>query len=137
MKTPYKKHKIDACPCGTGKLFMDCCGVFIFDEKNPATPEQLMRSRYTAYTLADVGYIERTMKSPALDDFDLDAAREWAQQNKWLGLKVIRAEQVLANGIVEFIATWSVNNKKESMHEVSQFILENGKWFYVDGDMVK
>ena len=37
-----------------------------------------MRSRYTAYTEANIGYIQRTMKAPALSRFNAESAKVWA-----------------------------------------------------------
>ena len=59
------------CPCGSKKNYADCCQPFIELKKIPETPEQLMRSRYTAYTQANMDYIVRTMRGKAAADFDL------------------------------------------------------------------
>ena len=39
----------DLCPCGSGELYEKCCGVYHSGAAVPETPEQLMRSRYSAY----------------------------------------------------------------------------------------
>ncbi len=121
------------CPCGTGKLYFDCCGPFITHQKIPATPEELMRSRYTAYTQVNLDYIAQTMKSPAADHFDVEAVREWAKKVSWTGLDVIRARQDLNQGIVEFRAFYSIDGKKNIIQELSEFHFENGKWYYLQG----
>src|SRR5262249_12642121 len=48
------------CPCQSGQNLDQCCGPFIAGEAFPETAEQLMRSRYTAYTQANLGYIKKT-----------------------------------------------------------------------------
>jgi len=121
------------CYCDSRKIYQDCCGAFIDNIKIPKTPEELMRSRYAAYAQANIDYIIQTMKSPASDDFDAESAREWASQVNWLGLDVINTSQDGVRGIVEFIAHYSMNGKKNKIHEVSEFHLDNGKWFYVSG----
>ncbi len=121
------------CPCGLSQPFAECCSVFINNSQFAATPEQLMRSRYTAYTLANVAYIARTMKAPAADNFDATSARQWAQQVKWLKLDVIRAYQEGNVGYVEFKAHYFYQHKKFLLHELSEFHQEHGQWFYVDG----
>ena len=73
------------CPCGTGKKYLDCCGLFIRGHKRPTTPEALMRSRYSAYTQNRIEYIARTMKAPANHNFDMEAARQWASFATLLG----------------------------------------------------
>jgi SEC-C motif-containing protein len=121
------------CPCGTHRAYLDCCGIFISHQKLPATPEELMRSRYTAYNLGHIDYIADTMRSPAADDFDIEASREWARKIKWTGLKVVKATQNAATGFVEFFAYYYHDNKKCVLHEYSEFNCENGKWYYVNG----
>ncbi|MCC2666593.1 MAG: putative motif domain protein [Gammaproteobacteria bacterium] len=122
-----------ACPCGTNKAYLDCCGIFISNQKKPSTPEELMRSRYTAYTERNIDYIAQTMKSPAADNFDTEATRAWAKKINWTGLKIIRTTHDARKGTVEFCAYYSMDNKKNVLHEISQFSFENEKWYYVDG----
>lgn len=121
------------CPCGSRKEYLQCCGMFITGEHSPSTPEELMRSRYTAYTQANIGYIARTMKSPAADYFDQTTTETWAKQVNWLKLDVLNASSADTRGTVEFIAHYIHNNKRFAMHEKSEFQLEDGQWFYVDG----
>jgi SEC-C motif-containing protein len=121
------------CPCGTGKAYLNCCGIFISQQKIPPTPEALMRSRYTAYTQANIDYIVETMKSPAADNFNVEDARAWAKEIDWAGLNVLHTTHDAKKGIVEFQAFYFVDGKKNSLHEVSEFIFENDKWFYVNG----
>ena len=47
------------CPCGSGLTLAECCGPKIAGEP-AATPEALMRSRYTAYALGDDAYVLAT-----------------------------------------------------------------------------
>ena len=79
------------CPCGSEKPYEQCCEVFIEKKQIPHTPEQLMRSRYTAYSLAKIDYIKNTMKGKILIGFDETEARSWSQSVTWVGLKVIQA----------------------------------------------
>ena len=112
---------------------MDCCGVFISNQNTPVTPEELMRSRYTAYFQVNINYIAQTMKSPAADSFDADDLRLWSKKVQWMGLDVIKTRQELNKGIVEFRAHYCIDGKKSILHETSEFILENGKWYYFNG----
>jgi SEC-C motif-containing protein len=121
------------CPCGTNKPYLNCCGLFISNKKLPSTPEELMRSRYTAYNLINVEYIRNTMKSPAADNFNAEEAEKWAQTVTWLGLEVLKTKYDSTKGSVEFSAYYSIGSKKEVLHEISQFHFEDGKWYYVDG----
>ena len=54
------------CPCCSSKEYDDCCSKFISGAAVPTTPEELMRSRYTAFTKANVDYIFKTMRGAAL-----------------------------------------------------------------------
>ncbi|MBP6053850.1 MAG: hypothetical protein KA739_18540 [Pseudomonadales bacterium] len=35
---------------------------------------------------------------------------------------------------VEFVARYKVGGKAHRLHEVSRFIREDGRWYYVDGE---
>lgn len=121
------------CPCGNEKNYDDCCGQFINQHKIPATPEELMRSRYTAYSKANIDYIVATMKSPASDGYDAASARKWARNIHWLNLQVMHSRVEGTTGYVEFIATYLDKNIKQEMREVSEFRLVEGRWYYVSG----
>jgi SEC-C motif domain protein len=121
------------CPCGTGKNYTECCGVFIEGQEKPLTPESLMRSRYSAYTNANVDYIARTMKAPANDGFDAQSAEAWAKRVEWLKLEVKATSLQNKKGFVEFIAYFKEEGKIHTLHEISEFRLDDGEWYYVDG----
>lgn len=126
-----------SCPCGSNKSYETCCKIFIDGSTTPSTPEALMRARYTAYTQANIGYISKTMKGPAANDFNAVEAEAWAKQITWETLQVIGAKQEKTQGWVEFIAHYSYEAKRHRLHEVSEFSLENGKWYYTDGKTPK
>ena len=96
-----------------------------------------MRSRYTAYVLQNENYLLRTWHPstrPTGLFFDQQPAK------KWLGLKVIAShagQQKDKNGTVEFIARFTINGKASRLQELSQFVKENQRWLYVDGEMSK
>lgn len=121
------------CPCGSGKTLDHCCDMFISGQQLPTTPEELMRSRYTAYTQANVEYIAKTMKAPANKDFNPDYTRDWSKRLTWLKLEIVKASMENEIGYVEFLAHFSENNKRFVMHEISEFHRENDQWYYVDG----
>lgn len=125
---------MDNCPCGSQQLYQNCCEPFLLEKKSPATPEALMRSRYTAYTLAKIDYIQNTMQGKASKNYDPVSAKVWAQSISWLGLTVISAPTPTKDtGTVTFIARFHENNKPNAIYECSQFQKINGRWFYVDG----
>lgn len=121
------------CACGSVKNYAECCGLYIDGHTLPETPEALMRSRYTAYTQANIDYIAKTMKGPALERFNAENAKTWANSVEWLQLKVVASSVDATKGSVEFLAYFKEGNRKFVMHELSDFQLEHGQWFYVDG----
>ncbi|MGD8783434.1 MAG: YchJ family protein [Thioalkalispiraceae bacterium] len=121
------------CPCGSGDLYLDCCGRFIEAAQQPATPEQLMRSRYTAYALNNDAYILATWHS-STRPVSLHDKNQLPV--KWVELKVLNSSQPAENdnrAIVEFTARFKVGGKAERMHEISEFKKEAGKWYYLQG----
>jgi SEC-C motif-containing protein len=90
-----------------------------------------MRSRYSAYVIGDEAYLLATWHAstrPA--QLVLDSA------TKWLGMEVRSHRQFDdTHAQVEFVARYRVGGKGERMHENSRFVHENGRWYYVDGDV--
>lgn len=117
------------CPCGSGKSYSECCEVFISGQQQPGTPEQLMRSRYSAYHQGKFDYIINTMKPPAADHFDLEEAKKSAALIRWTRLEVISTTTTT----VEFRAHYRIGQDHHILHETSKFIHEDGRWYYVDG----
>ncbi|MCE3044292.1 YchJ family protein [Legionella sp. 16cNR16C] len=124
------------CPCGSQLDYTVCCGILIDQGGKPATPEALMRSRYTAYTKANIPYIVKTMKGKPLAHFNESDAKEWAEQADWLGLEVLEALfpcEKANQGFVEFVARYHQSGLIKSIHERSEFLLDEGQWYYIDG----
>lgn len=122
------------CPCDSGLHYSACCGVYIENATPAETAVALMRSRYTAYTMAKITYIQKTMRGNALRGFHPGEAKRWARRVEWLGLRVLKVvpenEQL---GYVEFIASFREGGVLQSIHEVSKFERDEGIWYYVDG----
>lgn len=122
----------DLCPCGSQNAYEECCGLYISGEKDAPTAEALMRSRYTAYTRQDDSYLLKTWHPdtrPSDNPSDDDSTT-------WTGLEVIRTEngqETDSKGIVEFIAYCNVKGATSHLHEISQFIRENNRWYYLEG----
>lgn len=119
----------NACPCGGGD-FAACCGRFI-DQGMPAqTAEQLMRSRYTAYTLGREAYVRATWYPRTVPEGVLVAQEPGT---KWLGLEVRRHVADGQQATVEFVARYKIGGRAQRLHEVSRFVREEGCWYYLDG----
>ncbi|MCX7125024.1 MAG: YchJ family metal-binding protein [Gammaproteobacteria bacterium] len=123
-----------SCPCGSQKLFSACCEPYINGTKNAQTPEILMRSRYSAYSLAKIDYIQKTMCGKAAKDYDPINAHRWASDVHWIGLAVKHTSKIKKDtGTVTFTARFSENGKENSIDEKSIFKKIKGVWFYVEG----
>ena len=122
---------ISECPCGSGNIYSNCCGRYLDGEQSPETAEQLMRSRYSAYVLARADYLLATWHASTRPQ---SIPLESFGQVQWLELKVIQAHNDAQSGVVEFVARHKLNGKALRLHEVSQFVRENGCWLYLSGD---
>jgi SEC-C motif-containing protein len=123
-----KNSKNTSCPCG-GADYLKCCGRFIEDGEIPATAEELMRSRYTAYTLQKEDYLRATWHGSTRPSENV--AQDGA---KWLGLEVRRHAGSVDEATVEFVARYRLGAQGYRLHEVSRFVREGGRWYYVDGE---
>lgn len=89
-----------------------------------------MRSRYSAYALGLHDYLyatwhPRTRPPPG--------SLEQDRSSRWLGLEVRRHQQQGDEATVEFIARCRIGSRAQRMHEISRFLREDGRWFYLDG----
>lgn len=120
-----------ACPCG-GADYARCCGPWHSGLAAPDA-EALMRSRYSAFVLGDAGYLLASWHpSTRPKALELDAGQ------RWLGLEVKRHEPTGPDtAIVEFVArSRQGGSRAQRQHEVSRFVREEGRWLYVDGDVL-
>jgi SEC-C motif-containing protein len=93
------------------------------------TPEALMRSRYSAYVLGLIDYLLATWHaSTSPGELELPPL-------KWLALEVRHAEQSGEAGVVEFVARCRDGGRAQRLHEISRFVREAGRWYYIDGQM--
>jgi SEC-C motif-containing protein len=91
-----------------------------------------MRSRYSAYVLGLIDYVVDTWH-PASRPQHIEPK---PPGTKWLGLEVKRhVVQDERHAEVEFVARSRLHGKAQRQHELSRFIREDGRWFYVDGDI--
>lgn len=97
-----------------------------------------MRSRYTAFTRCDESYLLATWHAstrPAALQFAGDTATR-DNATKWIGLEVKRAVTTADDSaIVEFVARCKTGGRAQRMHEVSRFVREDGRWFYLNAAM--
>lgn len=123
----------ERCPCGSTQSYAACCARYLEAGEPAPDAEALMRSRYTAYTLLHEDYLLATWHA-STRPATLGLADE-APPN-WLGLQVKRhAQQDSDHATVEFVARYKIGGRAHRLHEVSRFVREEGRWWYVDGDL--
>jgi SEC-C motif domain protein len=124
------------CPCGSGFSYLDCCEPIISGRNDAATAQALMRSRYVAFTQANVDYLMRSHSAKTRPVKDRKNIEKWAKSVNWIGLTILETHAGEASdeiGTVEFKATYLENGKLQQIHEKSLFHRENRKWMYVSG----
>ena len=129
---------LSVCPCGSNLNSEQCCLCYISGAALPQTAEQLMRSRYTAYTQANITYIQATMRGLAAEDFNTEAAYQWAKTVKWKRLTVLETysdPQDENHAFVKFKAYYIYQGKPHTLSEISEFKRIAGQWFYVNGEV--
>jgi SEC-C motif-containing protein len=88
-----------------------------------------MRSRYSAFVLERGAYLQQTWFRP-----QRPADLNFEPNVKWLGLEVKSHRMTEpAQAEVEFVARSRLNGVPTRLHEVSRFVKDQGRWFYVDG----
>ena len=124
------------CPCNPTQLYKSCCHIAHHNINDVRTAEQLMRSRYSAFVLGNVDYLQRSHhSSQRLNAKETREIEQWTQSVNWIKLEVIQTNAGLENdttGTVEFKAFYMENSRVEVIHEHSRFCKENGHWVYLD-----
>lgn len=130
---------ITACPCG-GASYAACCGPFIDGCALAPDAATLMRSRYSAYVVRDAAYLRATWHASTCP---IDAILSDDEDLHWLGLDVkstlrirqptLQAADQEVDACVEFVARYKIKGRAYRLHEVSRFVRENGRWWYLDG----
>ena len=104
------------------------------DQEEPATAEELMRSRFAAFKRADAAWLLRTWHpSTRPDDLDL------RDNPRWRGLQIVEVAGGGADadsGVVEFRAVFREGGARGELHERSRFVRDDGRWSYVDGELL-
>lgn len=88
-----------------------------------------MRSRYSAYALGLAEYLLSTWHPTTRP-----ATLELTDGLRWLGLEVgPHTQQSRTQATVEFVARYEGPDGPNVLHEVSRFLKEGERWYYVDG----
>jgi len=139
MTTDTSLTSSDPCPCQSGHEYQNCCQPII-QQQSAQTPEQLMRSRYTAFAINDSDYLQASWHPDNRPtQLSLDDATQWKN------LEILKAQpvseqidQATTEGWVTFRATFFEPNigsgQWQALEETSRFLRESGKWLYHSGE---
>lgn len=128
--TQTEPNMKEACPCGSGLTYEQCCGPIHRHQRQAKTAEALMRSRYSAYVRGLEDYLlyswaEQTRPEPPL-----------LNPVKWVGLEIVGTDGGGPDddeGWVEFRASYLEGERLEQLCERSRFVRVEGRWVYIDG----
>ena len=123
------------CPCGSGSSYSECCEPLHLNRTLPSNAEQLMRSRYCAYTLQLIDYIIVTTVPAQQALLDHASIAEWSQTAQWLGLTVLQHLPKIdkTHAIVEFEARFANPGEAVQTHrECSAFVQIGERWYFID-----
>ena len=122
------------CPCQSTQPYTDCCEPFHKGTALPETAEQLMRSRYAAYTQVNIPYIVATTVPSQQPLLDQAAMEEWGKSTQWAGLNIVAHKPNISkiHSTVEFNAFFQTEEGMKAHHELSLFVKIDGHWYFVD-----
>ncbi|MDV7187427.1 YchJ family metal-binding protein [Lutibacter sp. TH_r2] len=116
------------CPCNPEKDYKNCCQIAHKNINSATTAEQLMRSRYSAFVLANIDYLQKSHHSSTRPTKkEKREIEKWTTSVNWLKLEVLNS----TSDTVEFKAYFMENGSINVIHENSKFVKENGHWVYL------
>lgn len=152
---------IQACFCGSNLDFSSCCLPYINKEVSPQTPEQLMRSRFSAYAFGNAQYIFDTYAKSSQIAQSVKDIDDWSHSCVWIALEIHPIADNLnktTEQFVEFSAFYITDNTLCELREKSRFVIEENtvstvtanveieensdfktqlkQWRYIDGDII-
>jgi len=148
---------IQPCFCGSNIDSSSCCLPYINKEVPADTPEQLMRSRFSAYAFGNAQYIYDTYAKSSQTAQSVKDIDDWSKACAWIALKIHPTAGNLNKAteqFVEFSAFYISDSTLYELREKSRFILEEDiaasaeikegsvlnnqlkQWRYIDGDII-
>jgi SEC-C motif domain protein len=126
--TDCSSQDLARCPCGSTLAYEQCCQPLHRGEA-AATPEALMRSRYSAFVVGQADYLLATWHpSTRPVELSLESSPDW------VSLTSLDSSEAGEAGQVHFRAVHRVGDGWGYLEEQSQFVREQGRWLYVTGD---
>ena len=127
--------KTSSCACGSDRVSEECCLPYIRGKRLPETALDLLRSRYTAFTLGDVDYVLSTHHPKTRGEVKREEIEAWSKNSRWLGLSVERVEAGQKDdeqGVIVFCARYHADGEDQEHWEQSLFEKHEGKWMFLD-----
>lgn len=125
------------CPCNPLTEYKNCCKKAHQNINLAITAENLMRSRYSAFVLGDIDYLQKSHHSSTRPNKrEKKDILQWAKSVQWIKLEVLntyKGTSMDTIGNVEFKAFFMENGKVEIIHENSLFYKDTECWTYVKG----
>lgn len=122
------------CACGSQNSYHTCCqryhqGIQETKGEIAPTPEALMRSRFTAFVLKLENYLLSSWHaSTRPTELDLSNLPDWTT------LRILDSSSKGNRGYVHFQAIYRLNSGWGYLQEASDFVKENGCWYYLKGN---
>lgn len=141
-------NESDNCPCGSRLQYAKCCRPYHCGEGQANTPEQLMRSRFSAFCLKNADYLYESLHPSKRCAETKKELISTFNEVEWLSLVVMSSsgessyeKKMPQEGYVEFVAFHRSCHQTEGysvlqLHEHSRFIMDVNKWYYADGKIL-
>ena len=132
-----------SCYCGSSLSYNQCCQPYINKEQHVQTPEQLMRSRFSAYANNAHQYIVDTYAQEKRTKLSVEDIKDSSEGCHWFALVIHHSDEITTSPaidnkyFVEFSAFYIINDTLCEMREKSSFVLEDKQWRYLDGEIIK
>ena len=126
------------CPCHSGRRYAECCGPIHRGARPAATPEELMRARYSAFARGDVRFLADTLCAdhPDRKEGAEGEYRRARENQRFLDLCIMHTSIDGDVGEVLFYARIFERGRDCSFVELSGFVREGGEWKYASGILV-
>ena len=121
------------CPCGSNFPFTDCCAPLIRGTGFADTAEDLMRSRYTAFTLKNWEYLVITSHPEEKKEIAKLGPNLIEDEVVWKRLEIMNTRaggNDDSQGQVDFVAHYTKDSVEQALRESSRFYKINGRWVY-------